>query len=183
MDNLNEALSPYDPVETWITDFVKSTNPKFEGKSKKDRIKMALGAYYGAQEKNESISERRDRRIVELSVGGHDNDSGLVRHFIDLNEGVASMSILTVRDMWEDFNANLIESANISVGSEGEVKCVAPFGACKVGETFKGTWKQAAFQHQLRLDLKGLPGATQHPTIFFNKNTKKVDIPKSFELL
>lgn len=31
----------------YIDDFVHSSNPKFEGKSKKKRIQMALGAYYG----------------------------------------------------------------------------------------------------------------------------------------
>ncbi len=30
----------------WIHDFVHSSNPKFKGKSKQDRIRMALGAYY-----------------------------------------------------------------------------------------------------------------------------------------
>jgi hypothetical protein len=30
-----------------ISDFVHSKDPKFEGKSKKMRQKMALGAYYG----------------------------------------------------------------------------------------------------------------------------------------
>src|SRR5215472_5506694 len=31
----------------WIHDFVHSDNPRFAGKSKKERINMALGAYYG----------------------------------------------------------------------------------------------------------------------------------------
>lgn len=35
------------PASAWIHDFVHSTNPKFEGKSRKERIRMALGAYYG----------------------------------------------------------------------------------------------------------------------------------------
>jgi hypothetical protein len=181
MENLNEVLSPSDPVETWITDFVKSTNPKFEGKSKKERIKMALGAHYAAQNKNESVSDLRDNRIIELTVGAQ--HPGVVRHFIDLNEGIASKSMLTIKDAWEQFDSTLVESEGITPGSEGKVKCIARLGACRVGDTFKGTWKQAAFKHQLRLDLDGLPGATQHPTIFFDKNTKKLDIPKSFELL
>ena len=32
----------------YIDDFVHSTNPKFKGKSKEERIQMALGAYYGS---------------------------------------------------------------------------------------------------------------------------------------
>lgn len=31
----------------YIHDFVNSSNPKFEGKSKQERIRMALGAFYG----------------------------------------------------------------------------------------------------------------------------------------
>ena len=50
---LNEVLSKKDPASKWIKDFVDSDDPKFKGKTKKERIKMALGAYYGAQ-RNES---------------------------------------------------------------------------------------------------------------------------------
>jgi hypothetical protein len=42
-----ETLSPSASSGDWIHDFVHSKNPQFKGKSKKDRIKMALGAYYG----------------------------------------------------------------------------------------------------------------------------------------
>jgi len=43
---IEERLSKNDPPSQWIQDFVKSDNPKFAGKSKKDRINMALGAFY-----------------------------------------------------------------------------------------------------------------------------------------
>ena len=43
---LDEVLSSDAKAGDWIHDFVHSTNPKFEGKSKKERIRMALGAYY-----------------------------------------------------------------------------------------------------------------------------------------
>jgi hypothetical protein len=46
LDQLDEVLSADATASDWIHDFVHSTNPKFEGKSKKERIKMALGAYY-----------------------------------------------------------------------------------------------------------------------------------------
>jgi hypothetical protein len=49
LDALNEVLSKDAKAGDWIHDFVHSDNPKFEGKSKKERIKMALGAYYGKQ--------------------------------------------------------------------------------------------------------------------------------------
>ena len=46
---IEEKLSVSDGVDKWIHDFVHSDNPKFEGKSKKERIQQALGAYYAAK--------------------------------------------------------------------------------------------------------------------------------------
>jgi hypothetical protein len=54
--NLSEILKKSDPVGEWIRDFIDSDNSRFSGKSKKERIKMALGAYYAAQ-RNESTTE------------------------------------------------------------------------------------------------------------------------------
>lgn len=61
--NLEEKLSVSDGIETWISDFVHSDDPRFEGKSKKERIKMAQGAYYAAKRANEEVEE-----IDELSI-------------------------------------------------------------------------------------------------------------------
>jgi hypothetical protein len=52
---LMEKLTAADPTGQWISDFVKSDNPKFAGKSKKERIKMALGAAYAAKRQNEDV--------------------------------------------------------------------------------------------------------------------------------
>ena len=48
-EELEEKLDPSMGVKKYIDDFIKSDNPKFEGKSKKERIQMALGAYYAAK--------------------------------------------------------------------------------------------------------------------------------------
>ena len=58
-DELAEVLNPNDEAGVWIHDFVHSKNPIFDGKSKKKRIEMALGAWYAAQKKedvNEGVS-------------------------------------------------------------------------------------------------------------------------------
>jgi hypothetical protein len=52
---LQEVLSKDATAGDWISDFVHSDNPKFEGKSKKMRQKMALAAYYA--KKNESVDD------------------------------------------------------------------------------------------------------------------------------
>lgn len=57
LDALHEVLSKDAEAGDWIHDFVHSTNPKFDGKSKKERINMALGAYYDTQKKKDGMSE------------------------------------------------------------------------------------------------------------------------------
>ena len=65
---LHEVLSADAQAGDWIHDFVHSDNPKFEGKSKKERIKMALGAYY-AKQRNEEVEH-----VTESSVRTRDGD-------------------------------------------------------------------------------------------------------------
>jgi len=57
LDALHEVLSKDAKAGDYISDFVHSTNPKFDGKSKKERIKMALGAYYDTNKKKDGVSE------------------------------------------------------------------------------------------------------------------------------
>lgn len=51
--SMTEHLSSSASVKDYIDDFVHSDNPKFVGKSRKERIKMALGAYYDKAEREE----------------------------------------------------------------------------------------------------------------------------------
>ena len=48
-EEISEALKKSQPASEWITDFVNSKDAKFKGKSKGERINMALGAFYAAQ--------------------------------------------------------------------------------------------------------------------------------------
>ncbi len=72
MKYIEEKLTAADPASKWISDFVKSDNPKFAGKSKKERIQQALGAYYakkrGKNEEVEQVKEALD------PVGKEDKD-------------------------------------------------------------------------------------------------------------
>lgn len=65
LDALNEVLSKDAKAGDWIHDFVHSTNPKFEGKTKKERIKMALGAYYGKQNEQAPVAPVPDRKYIK----------------------------------------------------------------------------------------------------------------------
>ena len=51
IEELDEVLSKSAPIEDWIHDFVHSDNPKFKGKTKEERRKMAIAAYYAAHGK------------------------------------------------------------------------------------------------------------------------------------
>ena len=172
-----EKLTEEDPIEKWITDFISSDNPRFDGKSKEERIKMALGAYYGSKKKNESVSDKRDLKIMTLMV--ESTEENLVRYFIESN-GMEN-SILEATEKFKLFIENLLNE-EISLGSLGEVECIMRWGACKVGKKYSGSWKKS--NTGLRLDLDAaLPNATAHPNIFYNVTTKKLDIPKQFKLL
>jgi len=56
IEQVDEVLTKKDSASTWIRDFIKSKDPKFAGKSKKERQRMALGAYY-AKQRNEEIEQ------------------------------------------------------------------------------------------------------------------------------
>ena len=58
---IDEVLTKKTPLSKWVHDFVHSDNPKFAGKSKDERIKMAQGAYYGAQK--ESVEEGENKQM------------------------------------------------------------------------------------------------------------------------
>lgn len=68
----NEALDPKADAGEWISDFVHSTDPKFDGKSKEERTQQALAAYYQARRdaglKEEVMTEAT---AYELSKQAH----------------------------------------------------------------------------------------------------------------
>ena len=57
VEQVDEVLNPSMGAEKYIHDFVHSDNPKFGGKSKKERIRMALGAYYHAKKNIQEYTE------------------------------------------------------------------------------------------------------------------------------
>ena len=69
--DLDEVLDPSMGASKYVHDFVHSDNPKFHGKSKKERIRMALGAYYGAKKEMKEAtvisSEEELNEILEES--------------------------------------------------------------------------------------------------------------------
>jgi len=76
---IEEKLTAKNPASKWIHDFVHSDNPKFAGKSSKERQQMALGAYYG-KKKGKTRNEQADTAVkipgqASATTGGTDLDS------------------------------------------------------------------------------------------------------------
>lgn len=74
LEDLTEVLSKSAPIEDWIHDFVHSDNPKFDGKTEKERRDMAIAAYYAAHGKSkksqhESLELQVERILNELNGG------------------------------------------------------------------------------------------------------------------
>ena len=77
--SIEEKLDPSMGSAKYIDDFVNSKDPRFEGKSKKERIKMALGAYYAA--KNEAV-EMEEFDQIDEKYGAKTNYK---KHHISVN--------------------------------------------------------------------------------------------------
>lgn len=72
---INEVLKASDDAGKWISDFIKSDDPRFAGDSKEQRKKRALAAYYAAQKKEstdyDSFVELDEETIYESTVDYH----------------------------------------------------------------------------------------------------------------
>lgn len=70
---INEVLKASDDAGKWISDFIKSDDPRFAGDSKEQRKKRALAAYYAAQKKesvdyDSFLEEAAQGDIVKMSA-------------------------------------------------------------------------------------------------------------------
>jgi hypothetical protein len=65
---INEVMKKDATAGDWIHDFVHSKNPKFAGKSTKERQKMALGAYYAKQNEEVEDLEQAEALIENFNI-------------------------------------------------------------------------------------------------------------------
>jgi hypothetical protein len=92
---INEVLSKDATAGDWIHDFIHSDNPKFKGKSRKERQKMALGAYYAKQ--NESLGDdflkmMKDKGIKHRVHGTPDQEKQRTLDKLSANKAKADAS-------------------------------------------------------------------------------------------
>jgi hypothetical protein len=81
LDALHEVMSKDAKAGDWIHDFVHSDNPKFAGKNKKERINMALGAYYDTHKKKDGVSEEIEQ------IEERNKQNALMRKTMDASRG------------------------------------------------------------------------------------------------
>ena len=82
---INEVLGKSAKAGDWIHDFVHSDNPKFAGKSKAQRKKMALAAYYGKQ-RNEELKGNQHKIDANKNGKVDAHDFKLLRAKKKVNE-------------------------------------------------------------------------------------------------
>ena len=84
--HLDEVITKKTPTGEVISDFVHSKNPTFAGKSKKERIRMALGAKYGMMKKEDTemaTEEFKKGDTVYPKVGPHAGHPHKVIHSLE----------------------------------------------------------------------------------------------------
>jgi hypothetical protein len=77
---ISEVLGKDATAGDWISDFVHSDNPKFAGKSKAERKKMALGAYYGKQNEATIAGLSGWKKIKGTDMQGNVKDKSGATH-------------------------------------------------------------------------------------------------------
>jgi len=122
-DSLEEVLKAMDPTGKWIHDFVHSDNPKFAGKTKKERIHMALGAAYAAKKQEENVAEAKDPRQYDYEG---DMAKSQLRSII--------MNAQQVHDMLED-DTNMAEWVQSKITLAADyISTVADYMAAEMKE-------------------------------------------------
>jgi len=108
---IEEKLTGADPVSKWIHDFVHSDNPMFDGKSKQERIRMALGAKYEKTNEMHNSSGRPD-----LDLRDHDT------HDVVFSPTKGGMRILYLVKYKSKEDAEKFLSSVIEKGGKGIIR-------------------------------------------------------------
>ena len=131
------------------------------------------------------LQTARQKRIVELATNSPYDD--LITQFVESTCDFESLSILDIKEKYHAFiEANTpadYEDGGIVEGETFKIRCIESHGGCRVGDVYNGRWVAGTRSNELRLHVEDLPGATQHPIAFYNKNTNYISIPKQFQLL
>tara|TARA_Y100000004_G_scaffold62456_1_gene69988 strand:- start:2762 stop:4420 length:1659 start_codon:yes stop_codon:yes gene_type:complete len=114
-----EKLDPKADASEWIEDFLKSDAPQFKGKSKEERKKMALAAYYSAREKA-GLDEDRIEEATGKEIAAKMMKDKMLKPFASK---VAKMKSVTAKDL-DKMLPDYIAGGDISSLFEGADKDV-----------------------------------------------------------
>jgi len=141
LDALHEVLSKDAKAGDWISDFVHSTNPKFDGKSKKERINMALGAYYNTHKKKDGISEEAEE-LDEKSDQAKQNKT--MKNMMDASRGARHKLNNPVPDAEPEHKT--ARAHNVAIGralrSEDKMTTTKDKSGKLVSFKYEGDWKK-----------------------------------------
>lgn len=112
---IEEKLTGADPASKWIHDFVHSDNPMFDGKSKQERIRMALGAKY---EKTNEMHNPMHNSLGRPDLDLRDHDT----HDVVFSHTKGGMRILHLVKYKSKEDAEKFLSSVIEKGGKGIIR-------------------------------------------------------------
>jgi hypothetical protein len=138
LDALHEVMSKDAKAGDWIHDFVHSDNPKFAGKNKKERINMALGAYYDTHKKKDGVSEEVEQ------IEERNKQNAMMRKTMDASRGARYKLNNPVPDA--DPKHKTARDHNVAIGralrSEDKMTTTKDKNGKLIGFKYEGDWKK-----------------------------------------
>ena len=170
LDALNEVLSKDAKAGDWISDFVHSDNPKFEGKSKKERIKMALGAYYGKQnEEVEQIEEKSDQAKQNKTM----------KNMMDASRGARYKLNNPVPDAEPEHKTS--RAHNVAIGralrNEDKMTTQKDKNGKLIGFKYEGDWKKSTEKKEGSGKAANLAGQAMQKMAKANEQAPVAPVP------
>jgi len=152
---IDEVLKKDASAGEWIHDFVHSDNPKFAGKSKAERKKMALGAYYAKQnEEVEQIDEVGNTPAGQAALRAVSarGDKGMSDWNKKPESGYSSAPKKTIRQFAGAMNADRrLKGQGITKGKEGQAQRQIDYAKKMRGEEVE-QFDEALIGNQKKID-------------------------------
>lgn len=127
LSTINEKLTVPMGIEAWIRDFLKSDAPQFQGKSKDDKIKMAVAAFQAAEKEMKSAG-KKEKSVDEAYKGTKKEFEYEVELAVD-NMGFNNKSIRRVMKKGKGYEVSL----SLYMGKDAHQKIADQTGTKLVG--------------------------------------------------
>jgi hypothetical protein len=145
---LNEKLDPKADMKEWIRDFLDSNAPQFKGKTKKEKIKMAIAAYYDTKRSSKKKNVKEEAEFVNENV-----PALIGRALTTAQKGLPSLDRITrnkVTPNWKSIVPNTVGA--LSLGLSGEDKPNRPVSSAPQKSDLEGA--ESRFQAAKKQFLK-----------------------------